>query len=308
MALEPANTASLLTRLVKEAGHSLAIDITKRAMIAVGSLVVAGAAFVCLKVGYIKTWKVLVLLLVVVALLLVWRSRSVRAVERDRDDKIRTLEAERDDKIRALEAERDDLDETVDVFNYGLVRHEAYQEHIERALDTLQKVVAGDIKLPIPKYVETGILEPARDLITEKTAEHVRLSVLMPRGKDHERWCMPFAAGHSVEGKAKYSERIVDTLARHAYETGEAQSWEDVTTDSGFKQHALATHPLRSMISLPLRWGDRIVGVFNAISSEPNAFDPAEQKYIDSLCSVVSVAVGVQLDRERAKGSEGAFG
>jgi putative methionine-R-sulfoxide reductase with GAF domain len=61
------------------------------------------------------------------------------------------------------------------------------------------------------------------------------------------------------------------------------------------------------MISLPLRWGDRVVGVFNVVSSEPHAFDPAEETYIESLGGVIAVAVGVDLARateDHASGSE----
>ena len=59
-----------------------------------------------------------------------------------------------------------------------------------------------------------------------------------------------------------------------------------------------ATRPFRSMISLPIRNGEDILGVFNVISAEPNAFDPAEERYIASLGGVVNVAVSIFL-RER---------
>jgi putative methionine-R-sulfoxide reductase with GAF domain len=106
---------------------------------------------------------------------------------------------------------------------------------------------------------------------------------------------MPWAAGHSVTGKAKYDQRIVDTISRHAYESGQAQHWQDTSTDSGFKQNPMASHETLSMISLPIRRADQTVGVFNVVSSEPYAFDPAEERYIASLGAVISVAVGVFL-------------
>ena len=41
--------------------------------------------------------------------------------------------------------------------------------------------------------------------------------------------------------------------------------------------------------------GNEIVGVFNVVSSEPEAFDPPEETYIASLGALLSVAVGLHL-------------
>ena len=64
-----------------------------------------------------------------------------------------------------------------------------------------------------------------------------------------------------------------------------------------FEQNAKATYSTRSMISIPLRRGEDIIGVFNVIASEPEAFDPAEAQYLASLGSIISVAVSVSLER-----------
>jgi len=189
-------------------------------------------------------------------------------------------------RLRAeLETDRDALE-----------RHETYSGHLAQALDGLQRVVAGDIPVDIADYIGVGILEPARDLITDKPADDVRLSVLLPR-QDGEHWSMPWAAGHSLEGRTKYKERIVDTLSRHAYERGQIQRWPDVASDSGFRQNPYASRPIRTMLSLPVRSGAQTVGVFNVVSSAPEAFDPAEELYITSLGALISLAVGVLLER-----------
>jgi len=90
---------------------------------------------------------------------------------------------------------------------------------------------------------------------------------------------------------------IQDTLSRLAYETGEPHAWDDVTTDDRFVENPQASLPMKTMASLPLRYGDDVIGVFNAISSQPSAFDPAEGRYLASLASVISVAVGVYLQQ-----------
>ena len=178
---------------------------------------------------------------------------------------------------------------------YALVRHDEYSKHVAQTLDTLQRVVSGDISVSVDRYLEQGILEPARDLLMEKPAENVRLSILLPNPEDPDRWWMAWAAGHSLTGKEKYAERIVDTLSRHAYESGVPQSWDDVTEDRSFRQNPLASAPTRTMLSLPIRRGDEVLGVFNAVSSEPGAFDPAEDTYLTSLGGVIAVAVNVWL-------------
>ena len=66
-----------------------------------------------------------------------------------------------------------------------------------------------------------------------------------------------------------------------------------------FRDHALFAR----MISLPLRAGDRRVGVLNVVASLPGVFDQAEFSYVESLASVVSVALGVWL-QDQLKGAD----
>jgi GAF domain-containing protein len=255
------------SRFAREVGRAIAVDLTRRAVYGVVGVLLAGVALLIWQGGSLPAWTAA--LAFAAPAVAAWTVRAPAA---------RRLRGE-------LEADRDALE-----------RHETYSGHVAQALDALQRIVAGDIAVDISHYIGVGVLEPARDLITDKPADDVRLSILLPR-EDGERWSMRWAAGHSLEGRAKYKERIVDTLSRHAYELGETQRWSDVTSDSGFRQNRLASQPIRAMLSLPVRAGDQTVGVFNVVSSAPGAFDPAEEIYITSLGAVISVAVGVLKDR-----------
>ncbi|HYV16635.1 MAG TPA: GAF domain-containing protein [Conexibacter sp.] len=258
---------SVATRFRNEVAHALAVDVTKRVVYLIGVSSCGGLGLLIWRGGSVPAWTLALACLAVVALALTLRMRAFRY-------------------LAALEW------------------HETYSGHVARALDALQRIVAGDIDIPIPHYIEAGILEPARDLITDKPAEHVRFSILLPRD-DGARWWMPWSAGHSITGKAKYDQRIVDTLSRHAYESGHAQHWPDVGVDSAFRQNPMASHETSALLSLPLRWGDQTLGVFNVVSSESHAFDPAEETYITSLGAVISVAVGIHLkDQLHHAGSE----
>jgi GAF domain-containing protein len=258
--------------------RAAAVDLTGKALLFVGGSVVAAVALLIWQGGSVPAWVTAALLVVAAVGALVLRSRATKPLRA---------------RIGELETEKAAADDDVDVFVWGLTRHETYSKHVAQTLDALQRVVSGDISVSIPHYIEQAILEPGRDLLMEKPAENVRLSVLLPRADDPTRWSMPFAAGHSLPGKSKYDQRIVDTLSRYAHETGEAQYWADVADERGFRQNPLASAPIRSMMSLPIRQGDEILGVFNVVSSEPNAFDPAEETYVTSLGGVIAVAVSM---------------
>lgn len=174
-----------------------------------------------------------------------------------------------------------------------LGRHSEYSRHLQLSLDALQRVISGDVDAEIPYFLEQAVLEPARRILGEKPAQEVRLSVLLPADNDPLRWSMRWAAGHSMTGKLKYEVPIADTLARHAFESGEPQYWGDTEAQTEFRQNPAASAPTRSMVSLPIQEGDEVLGVFNAVSSERDAFDEAEQTFLASPAGVIAVAVSV---------------
>jgi GAF domain-containing protein len=172
-------------------------------------------------------------------------------------------------------------------------RHNEYSRHLQNSLDALQRVICGDVDAEIPFFLDQAVLEPAQRILSEKPAEKVRLSVLLPADDNPENWSMRWSAGHSAIGKFKYAKPIADTLARHAFESGEAQYWPDTAAQTEFQQNPLASAPMRSLVSIPIQEGDAILGVFNAISSEEEAFDDAERTFLASLAGVIAVAVSV---------------
>ena len=100
-------------------------------------------------------------------------------------------------------------------------------------------------------------------------------------------------------------------MARHAYERKEPQYWGDVEAQTDFRQNPEASAPTRSLASIPILSGDRVLGVFNAVSAERDAFDDTEQKFLLSLAGIIAVAVSVWSEGEwrgRAAGSDRAKG
>lgn len=268
--------------LAKDIVRAAVVDLTGRAIAAVVFLAVGAIAVLVSKGGSVPAW-VAVLAVVATAGVVALAGRSRR---------------------RALLESHGELDEEAELYSWMTFRHEAYSRHVAQALDVLQRVAAADIGVSIPDYIEKGILAPARDVLLEKPIEQPRLSVLLPDPQSPDHWKMVWAAGHSVTGKAKYAERITDTVSRYAYETGEPQHWEDTRTDSGFRQNPQASYPTLSMMSLPIKRGDDVVGVFNVVSAEPHAFDYAEETYLTALGAVMAVAVAVGLNMDASQRSE----
>jgi GAF domain-containing protein len=174
------------------------------------------------------------------------------------------------------------------------LRHsERYSGLVQDALDALQRVISGDVGDGIDRFIEQAVLEPAQRILGEKPAENVRLSVLLPSEADPERWSMRWSAGHTMVGRHKYDQLIAETMARHAYERSESQCWGDIEAQTDFRQNPEASAPTRSLASIPILNRDLVLGVFNAISSEKDAFDDAEQKFLLSLAGIIAVAVSV---------------
>lgn len=241
-------------------------------------------------------------ILLIAFVVLIWRGGSVPAWAVFLGAVLFTLIAltllrQQGELLVGAEADRDALREE-------LGRHNEYSRHLQNSMDALQRVISGDVDAGIPYFLEQAVLEPALRILTEKPAEKVRLSVLMPADDDLRRWSMRWAAGHSMIGKLKFAIPIGDTLSRHAYETCEPQYWPNAEDQTEFQQNPLASAPTRSLLSIPIQEGDEVLGVFNAISSEGEAFDEAEQTFLASLAGVIAVAVSVWHQSDPATGSD----
>lgn len=252
-----------LGKLGGEIFRSAAVDMVGKALNWAVGLLVIGLALAIWKGGSVPAW----LLLIPIALTVVLAVLGAR-------------------QLHARKVDNESL-----AREFG--RSREYSRHLQVSLDELQRVISGDVDVAISDYIEQGVLEPARRILTEKPAENVRLSVLLPSMDSPDRWSMPWAAGHSLAGKSKYDQPIEATLARHAYESGEAQNWEDTEGQTEFRQNPHASAPTRSMVSIPIREGAEVLGVFDAVSSEKEAFDRTEQTFLVSLAGVIAVAISV---------------
>jgi GAF domain-containing protein len=167
-----------------------------------------------------------------------------------------------------------------------------YADHLYEALETLQKVITERIPgVSFSEFVERGMLEPARQYLTQAQGEDIRLSVLVPDER-HQDFVMEFAAGHRLESRGAFRLPIAGSFAGHAYSSGEVQWTNDVDTDQRWSKHPRA-RPDRaygSLVSVPIKVQDDVIGVLNVISTYKNAFSSADRTYIELLGSILSVA------------------
>ncbi|HEV3479781.1 MAG TPA: GAF domain-containing protein [Gaiellaceae bacterium] len=207
-------------------------------------------------------------LLVVVAAAVVVLLLSRRLVSRSYADEVETL--------------RTEVEILADLVELG----EYYALHLYDALESLQKVVRGTIPNVTPAaFIENGVLQPAREFL-QHPGEDVRLSILVP---DEGFWRMQFAAGYRLESRQRFRMSIDASFSRHAYQSGEIQWSNDLPSDSRFIRHPLASRNYFSLISMPIRSGDEVVGVLNVDSTEPEAFSQPDFIYVRLLGAIVGV-------------------
>jgi hypothetical protein len=190
---------------------------------------------------------------------------------------------------------RPELERTED----ELDRHDSYGKNICSVLDIFQKIVAKDIKMSMSAFIEQGILIPGRDVMQANGRPNdLRMSVLIPVDGHFQ---MVWASGHSVEAKQKYQVPIEDTISKVAYENQAIQVWENAPEEErGFKKNPMATRGFKTMVSIPMLLGDTTTGVFNVVTDEKAAFDPADVNYLTSLGSIIQLAFGMAIKEWRA--------
>jgi GAF domain-containing protein len=179
----------------------------------------------------------------------------------------------------------------------------AYAEHLGEILYSLQRVLAGAIPgVDARDLIEDGMLQPARDLLSSRQMADVRLSVLVRDGGD---FVMPYAAGHNLESKRRFRLPVDHSFSKWALETGLIYWSSNLAEDDRFVRHPRAAQErgYNSIISVPIRSGDEVVAVFNAIFVAPDAFDEADLIYVRLIGATIELVwqlAGLQDEADRA--------
>jgi GAF domain-containing protein len=179
----------------------------------------------------------------------------------------------------------------------------AYAGHLGEILYSLQRVLAGAIPgVDARDLIEEGVLQPARDLLGSRQTADVRLSVLVP---DNGNFVMPYAAGHNLESKRRFRIPTEDSFSKWAFQMGLIYWSGNLAEDDRFVRHPRAAQErgYNSIISVPIRAGDEVVAVFNAIFVAPEAFDEADLIYVRLIGATIELVwqlAGLQGEGDRA--------
>jgi hypothetical protein len=185
-----------------------------------------------------------------------------------------------------------------------------HAEHLREILETSRKILAESVQgVSRNQFIERGILAPARHWLTESSgdagvaararrwarrvpAEEVRLSIITPDAQGHRFDRMACQVGHSVEASQNFSLEIEGTMAGKAYKAGEIQWSNDVENDDRWTEHtkARANRRYSSLVCVPINVGDRVVAVFNVLSTYKAAFSATDLSYIELLGAMLNVA------------------
>ena len=85
--------------------------------------------------------------------------------------------------------------------------------------------------------------------------------------------------------------RVADSLSGAAVRTGELQRSDDIQTDARIGHQAYHTQDIRSILAVPLRDDQRIVGVLKVLSPQPSAFSDRDAKALHLLSGLVGASL-----------------
>lgn len=94
---------------------------------------------------------------------------------------------------------------------------------------------------------------------------------------------------------------IDQTISKVAYEKKAIQVWKNAPEEErGFVRNPKATRGFKSIVSIPILRGGTTAGVFNFLTDQEAAFDPADVNYLTSLGSIIQLAFGMAIKEWRA--------
>jgi hypothetical protein len=167
------------------------------------------------------------------------------------------------------------------------------------ALESIQQAIATEEEWQLDELVERGVLGPARGLLVRDAQEDVRMAVLTPRDDPPTCWQMRWAAGHRPESVRSYNREIDRTMAGIAFRRGEFVESSNVREDPRIEPNPRESRPFSSLVSMPLRVGDDIVGAFTIVSTRAAAFSSTDVSFIKLIGAVLDVLLAAEHDAAR---------
>jgi GAF domain-containing protein len=182
-------------------------------------------------------------------------------------------------------------------------RAEYEKRLLTEALGSVQQAIGSNDYWDLEALVERGVLGPVRGLLVRTAHEDVRLVVLVPTDDPPVHWRMRWTAGHRPESVKNYTAEIDRTLAGIAFRRGEYVDRGNVGADPDFIPNPKQTRPFTSLVAIPLRIDEHVVGVLSVVSTVENAFSESDVSFIRVIGAVLDVLLAAEFDFERLHGA-----
>jgi hypothetical protein len=210
--------------------------------------------------------------------------------------KERELERELEGAVRRTEAA---VAAAISDMKRVIAQSEYEKRLLTEALESVQLAIASDDPWDLDALVERGVLGTVRGLLIRKGDEDVRLAVLFPADDPPVHWRMRWAAGHRPESVRNYHHEIDETLAGIAFRRGDYVERGNVRDDPDFRPNPRETRPFKSLVAVPLRVEERIVGAFSVVSTVENAFESTDIAFIKVIGALLDVILAAEHDAGR---------
>lgn len=165
-----------------------------------------------------------------------------------------------------------------------------------RDLETVNKVT----EIISTKLATKDLLET----IVERIAEELDCydcTIFFPEKENNERMLVPFATyGYHSESIKKRRFGMNEGLASLVFENGESLMLKDARQHPRFVREKTPerVNTVRSMLTIPVKVGDKTIGVISADQNEPDWFSERGMQFVEALASQAGIAI------ERAIGLE----
>src|SRR5579863_6279389 len=144
---------------------------------------------------------------------------------------------------------------------------------VKREVDSLGPDLEGALQLLAQRAQTFTRASGAAIALTEGSSMICRASA----GQDTPGLGMRFSVGSGFSGEC--------------VRTGELLRCEDSETDPVVDRESCRLLGIRSMIAVPIRWGDAVIGILEVFSPEPYAFSTNDPLALKRLAEIVSAAV-----------------
>ncbi|WP_169713784.1 GAF domain-containing protein [Paludifilum halophilum] len=224
----------------------------------------------------------------ILAAIILWRAKNGDAVS------LFGLNVQSNSQLKVLEKDLEKLNEDSKQKSYVITSLNKLASEVSRVMTEPESRAAfEDQRRRIYNYLLSCVVA----VMAGKKANNPKVCIFVDAGdgtlKVHE------AAAHSPDGMRKLRLPISDSAAGYTFHTGEAFfSGEIHTPGNRFKVHPKAESTYHSLICVPIKSGDRVIGVLSVTGDETRSYTSDEKNYLTAFASVLSPLLYMELYRK----------